>query len=80
MLLPLDMLRAGEWAEVEEVTGQPGLVGRLAELGIREGSRVQVVQPGSPCLLNVAGCRLCLRPGECTQILVRPIAGSEAAC
>lgn len=73
MLMPLDMLRAGEWAEVEEVTGQPAWVGHLAELGIRQGSRVQVVQPGATCLLNVAGCKLCLRGGECSQILVRPV-------
>ena len=66
--------------EVEDVTGQPGWVGRLAELGIRQGSRVQVVQPGSPCLLNVSGCRLCLRPGDCSQILVRPVGGVAAAC
>jgi Fe2+ transport system protein FeoA len=79
MLLPLDMLRAGEWCEVEDVTGQPGWVGRLAELGIRQGSRVQVVQPGSPCLLNVSGCRLCLRPGDCSQILVRPVECPSAA-
>jgi Fe2+ transport system protein FeoA len=75
MLMPLDMLRAGEWAEVEEVTGQPGWVGRLAELGIRQGCRLQVVQPGSPCLLNVAGCKLCLRSGECSRIMVRPVSG-----
>jgi Fe2+ transport system protein FeoA len=80
MVLPLDMLRAGEWAEVEEVSGQPGWVGRLAELGVRPGCRLQVVQPGSPCLLNVSGCRLCLRPGECSQILVRPVDGVQAAC
>jgi len=80
MLMPLDMLRAGEWAEVEEVSGQPGWVCRLAELGIRQGCRLRVVQPGSPCLLDVSGCRLCLRPGECTQILVRPVGGSRAAC
>jgi Fe2+ transport system protein FeoA len=76
MLMPLDMLRAGEWAEVEEVTGQPAWVGRLAELGIRNGARVQVVQPGSPCLLSVAGCKLCLRGCECSQILVRPVTGA----
>ncbi len=75
MLMPLDMLHAGDWAEVEEVTGQPGWVGRLAELGIRQGCRVQVVQPGSPCLLSVSGCKLCLRGGECSQILVRPVEG-----
>jgi Fe2+ transport system protein FeoA len=73
MLMHLDMLRAGEWAEVEEVSGQPALVGRLAEMGIRQGCRVQVVQPGTPCLLNVGGCKLCLRSGECSQILVRPV-------
>jgi Fe2+ transport system protein FeoA len=78
MLMPLDMLRAGEWAEVEDVTGQPGWVGRLAELGIRRGCRLQVVQPGSPCLLDVAGCKLCLRSGECSQILVRPVEGKAA--
>lgn len=78
MLMPLDMLRAGEWAEVEEVTGQPAWVGRLAELGIRSGARVQVVRPGSPCLLNVGGCKLCLRGGECSQILVRPVSGATA--
>jgi Fe2+ transport system protein FeoA len=73
MLLPLDMLRAGECAEVAEVSGEPGWVGRLAELGIRQGCRLQVLQPGSPCLLQVADCKLCLRGAECTQILVRPV-------
>ncbi len=74
MVMPLDMLRAGEWAEVEEVSGQDAWVGRLAELGIRPGCRLQVVQPGTPCLLAVGGCKLCLRGGECSQILVRPVA------
>lgn len=80
MLLPLEMLRAGEWAEVEEVSGQPGAVGRLAELGIRQGCRLQVIQPGTPCLLHISGCRLCLRPGECSQILVRPVGGASVSC
>lgn len=73
MLLPLDMLNAGEWADVAEVSGEPAWVGRLAELGIRQGCRLQVLQPGSPCLLQVADCKLCLRGGECSQILVRPV-------
>ena len=73
-MLPLELLRAGEWAQVETVTGQPGWVGRLAELGIREGCKLQVVQPGSSCVLNISGCKLCLRPGECSQIMVRPVA------
>ena len=74
MLMPLDMIGPGEWAEVEEVSGQETWVGRLAELGIRQGCRLQVVQPGKPCLLNVGGCKLCLRSGESSHILVRPCA------
>ncbi len=73
-LLPLECLRAGEWADVEDVSGEPGWVGRMAELGVRAGSRLRVLQPGSPCLLQVGGCRLCLR-GDCLmRILVRPVA------
>jgi ferrous iron transport protein A len=77
-LLPLEMLQAGEWADVEDVAGEPEWVGRMAELGVRNGCRLQVLQPGSPCLLQVGGCRLCLR-GECLmQILVRPVAAAVA--
>jgi ferrous iron transport protein A len=73
-LLPLELLNRGEAADVAEVTGEPAWVGRMHELGLRVGCRVRVVQPGSPCLLQVDGCRLCLR-GECLmRILVRPVA------
>ena len=73
MLLPLDMLSAGERAEVADVSGDPSWVGRLAELGIREGCKLQVLQPGSPCLLDISGCRLCIRGCDSSQILVRPV-------
>jgi Fe2+ transport system protein FeoA len=73
-LLPLEMLQPGEWADVAEVSGEPGWVCRMAELGVREGCRLQMLQSGCPCLLQVGGCRLSLR-GECVmQILVRPVA------
>ncbi|HKI34733.1 MAG TPA: FeoA family protein [Gemmataceae bacterium] len=72
LLLPLDCLPSGEWAEVAEVTGEPRWVGRMAELGLRVGSVVKVLQPGSPCLLEVGGCRLSLRMDYTLQILVRP--------
>jgi Fe2+ transport system protein FeoA len=74
-LVPLELLGPGEWGEVHSITGDTAWVGRLAELGIRHGCQVQVLQPGSPCLLNVDGCRLSLR-GECAcQVFVRPVAG-----
>ena len=53
VLMPVELLSAGEWAEVVEVTGEPHCVHRLAEMGVQAGCRVRVLQPGVPCLLQV---------------------------
>jgi ferrous iron transport protein A len=74
LLLPLELLGCGEWADVAEVSGEPAWVGRMAELGVRSGSRLQMLQRGSPCLLRIDGARLSLRSDHATQILVRPVA------
>jgi ferrous iron transport protein A len=78
MLLPLDMLKAGEHAEIAVVHGDSAWVGRMAELGVREGCKLQVLQPGATCLLKISDCRLCIRSCENTQILVRPVQGPAA--
>ena len=72
-LMPLEFLHAGDWADVADVTGEPGWVSRLAELGVRIGCRLLVLQPGSPCLLQVGESRLSLRGDWAMQILVRPV-------
>ena len=74
ILLPVEYLASGEWADVAEVQGEPGWVGRLAELGIRSGCRLQVVRSGHPCLLQIGGSRLSLRGDGATTVLVRPVA------
>ena len=71
-LIPLDLLEKGRDADIAEVCGQPDLVGRLAELGLRTGCRVRVLQSGSPCLVLVGDARLSLRGDWTMQILVRP--------
>jgi Fe2+ transport system protein FeoA len=76
-LLPLEMLPNGQWADVDSVCGEPSYVGRLAELGVRTGSRLQVLQCGEPCLLQVGGARLSLRGDAAMQILVRPLLTAE---
>lgn len=72
-ILPLEMLHTGQWADVADVSGEPGWVTRLAEMGVRIGCRLRVLQPGSPCLLQVGDSRLSLRPDWGMQILVRPV-------
>lgn len=73
-MLPLECLRPGEWAEVAEVSGQADWVRRMAELGVREGCRLQMLTPGSPCMLAVGQTRLCLRCDACGSVLVTPVA------
>jgi ferrous iron transport protein A len=72
LLLPLECLRPGEWAEVCDVSGEPSWVCRLGELGIRVGGRVQMLRAGSPCLIQVGGGRLSLRGDHASCVLVRP--------
>ena len=79
VLLPIEMLSAGEWAEVVDVSGEAACVNRLAEMGVQAGCRLCVLQPGSPCLLQVGGARLSLRSDCRLQLLVRPIAACGLA-
>ncbi len=61
-----------------DVSGEPNWVSRLAELGVRAGCRIRVLQPGSPCLLQVGPARLSVRGDWALQILVRPIQAALA--
>lgn len=70
-LLPLDLLRTGETATVEDVHGEPGWVSRLAEMGLRVGCVVRMLRAGSPCMLQVGEGRLCLRCDQTACVLVR---------
>jgi Fe2+ transport system protein FeoA len=45
---------------------------RLRELGFHEGALVQVIQSGSPCIIRLDNCKLCLRDCEMSQVMVRP--------
>jgi ferrous iron transport protein A len=73
LLLPLDLLRTGDWADVEEVRGDASWVSRMAEFGLRIGTRLQVLRQGSPCLLGIGALRLSLRGESGAQIMVRPV-------
>lgn len=70
-LIPLNRLRSGQWAIVEQVTGLPEQVRRLEELGFRDGISVEVVQSGSPCIVRLGTKKMCFRSAEVLGILVR---------
>ena len=70
-LLPINLLRTGRVARIDEIAGQPGEVQRLEELGLRRGSEIEVLQQGCPCIVRCRGAKYCLRGNECTCVLVR---------
>jgi Fe2+ transport system protein FeoA len=69
-LIPLSFLPAGQSAQVGEILGQPEQVHRLHELGLRGGSVIEMVQPGSPCIIRLGGQKLCFRADELMSVLV----------
>ena len=70
-LIPLNLLPAGQTANIDRVTGQREHVHRLEELGLRGGATIEMVQSGSPCIVRLAGQKLCVRADELLSILVR---------
>jgi ferrous iron transport protein A len=75
----LDQLRPGQRAEVVSLSGAPGLVQRLYELGLIEGEPVELLALaplGDPIEIRVGNSRLTLRKAEAAGIAVRLPPGS----
>ncbi|HEY1600306.1 MAG TPA: FeoA domain-containing protein [Pirellulales bacterium] len=70
--IPLQCLEVGRGGAVTAIVGHQDTVHRLDEIGLRQGSEVEMVQSGSPCIVRVNGQRLCLRADELLRVLVRP--------
>ena len=70
-LVPLRSLGAGQAAEIGQITGDPQQVHRLQELGVRHGTTVEMIRPGSPCIIRMAGQKLCFRQNSAVNVLVR---------
>lgn len=71
-LVPLNLLRVGQRALVSQILGLPEQVKRLAELGVRDGAQVRIVQSGSPCIIQLDNQRLCFRDCDLLSVLVCP--------
>jgi Fe2+ transport system protein FeoA len=70
-LLPLHLLTSGQRARIDQLLGRPEEVHRLQELGMRVGTHVEMVQPGSPCIIKLHGAKLAFRDHEGFRVLVR---------
>ena len=75
-IIPLKYVDSGLEAEVCQIEGDHSQVRRLQEMGICQGCKLKVVCQGSPCIVKVAGSRICFRENEMTNIFVR--VGSSA--
>lgn len=78
-ILPLELLAAGETARICDVAGSQTLVHRLAEMGLREGVTVHMLQPGRPCIVAVANHRISFRGDESACIMVEIVRELQAA-
>jgi Fe2+ transport system protein FeoA len=71
-LIPLQLLSAGQAGRIDALIGAAGEVQRLQEMGLRQGAWVEMVQPGSPCIVKLEGSKLCLRDANLFQVMVQP--------
>jgi Fe2+ transport system protein FeoA len=74
--VPLSQLMAGEFALVESIAGSSELVCRLAELGLCNGTPLEMVRPGATCILRINGTKLCVRGDELLRVMVTPLPAS----
>ncbi len=69
--VPLTMMRAGEAGRVGDVLGKEDVVHRLREMGLHTGAEIQMIRPGSPCIIRLEGRKLGFRTGEFAHVFVR---------
>lgn len=70
-LLPLPAVDRGERATVQCLSAPAGMRARLQELGFLPGAEIEVLAPGTPCIVRLGReTRLCLRGDEADAVLV----------
>lgn len=72
-MLTLDQLTHGQAADVLEVTGDDAIAQRLMEMGVIEGSRMELIGAapwGDPLEFSLRGYRLSLRKNEARRVHV----------
>ncbi len=77
-VVSLVSLREGEEGVIQAVSGGPGLIGRLASLGITSGIKVRMVRNiGGPLIVTTNGTRIAIGRGQAQKIVVRRLTAGE---
>lgn len=71
-LIPLDRLNTGQSAHVSRIVGRADHVHRLEEFGLLGGTKIQMFRRGNPCIIRLAGNKVCFRAHELLNVLVKP--------
>jgi ferrous iron transport protein A len=71
-LIPVSLLQRGSKAHVAEIVGSMEQVQRMREMGVSQGVELEMVQPGSPCIVRFGSQKLCIRSDDSLGVLVRP--------
>jgi len=69
----MEFLSVGERGRIYDLDGDRRLVDRLAEMGIRQGVEIHMVQTGSPYIVAFDNHRLSFRGDEAATVLVELI-------
>ena len=70
--IPLDRLSVGQSALVDRILGQADHVHRLQEFGLFGGTKIEMFRSGNPCIIRLAGNKVCIRADRRLSVLVRP--------
>ena len=70
--VPLSSLTPGQSAYVRRISGQADHVHRFEEFGLRGGTRIQMFRTGNPCIVRLAGNKVCFRADDLLRIFVEP--------
>lgn len=72
-ITPLSALRTGEIGHIHSVVGASDFVRRLAELGLSSGAEIEMVRPGTTCILRINNAKICIRGDELLRVMISPL-------
>jgi ferrous iron transport protein A len=70
--IPVNSLRPGQCACIQRIVGRVEDVHRLEEFGLCHGTKIEMFRPGNPCIIRLAGNKVCLRLDDLLRVLVTP--------